>query len=76
MGEIKTTHRVKAQNIGQLLLRAILPLSILSVCLYLLSPHLRRNLLLKFPKQLAQIHWSAWSAASLLTLISLWTVGR
>jgi phosphatidylglycerol lysyltransferase len=70
------THRVKARNIGQVLLRAILPLSILSVCLYLLSPHLTRNLMLEFPKQLAQIHWSAWSAASLLTLISLWTVGR
>ena len=30
----------------------------------------------KFLKQLAPIRWSAWSAASLLTLISLWTVGR
>jgi hypothetical protein len=30
----------------------------------------------KFLKQLAPIRWSAWSAASLLTLISLWIVGR
>ena len=28
------THRVKARNIGQVLLRVILPLGILSVCLY------------------------------------------
>ena len=70
------THRVKARNIGQVLFRAILPLGILSVCLYFLSPHLTRNLMLEFPNQLAQIHWSAWYAASLLTLISLWTVGR
>jgi phosphatidylglycerol lysyltransferase len=32
--------------------------------------------MLEFSKQLAQIHWSAWSAPSLLTLISLWIVGR
>jgi len=32
--------------------------------------------MLKFLEQLAQIRWSAWSAASLLTLISLWIVGR
>jgi len=32
--------------------------------------------MLEFLKQLAQIHWSAWSEASLLTLISLWVLGR
>ncbi|MDG1103501.1 MAG: hypothetical protein P8N75_09045 [Ascidiaceihabitans sp.] len=41
-----------------------------------MSLHLTRNLMLEFLKQLAQIRWSAWSAASLLTLISLWIVGR
>jgi hypothetical protein len=32
--------------------------------------------MLEFLKQLAQIHWSVCSAASLLTLISLFIVGR
>jgi len=31
--------------------------------------------MLEFIKQLAQIRWSDWSAASLLTLINLWIVG-
>ena len=70
------THRIKARNIGQVLLRAILPLCILSACLSLLFPHLTRNFMLEFRKQFAEVRWSAWAAASLLTLISLWTVGR
>jgi hypothetical protein len=51
VGEIKMTQRIKARNIGQELVRAILPLSDLSACVYLLSPHLTRNLMLEFPKQ-------------------------
>jgi|TARA_B110000908_G_scaffold135477_1_gene160282 phosphatidylglycerol lysyltransferase len=70
------TYKVKARYLGQITLRAGLPLGVFTICVYWLTPHLTQNLFASFPSQLADIHWAAWTAAFALTAISLWTVGR
>ena len=50
------THKVKARYLGQITLRAGLPLGVFTICIYWLTPHLTQNLFASFPSQLADIH--------------------
>ena len=68
--------QIKAKYLGWVFLRAGLPLSALTISIYMLAPHVTYDVLAQFPGQLANIHLGAWAAAITLTFISLWAVGR
>lgn len=68
--------QAKTKYLGQICLRAGLPLSIFTLCAVVLAPQITQSVLAEFPDQLRAIPFGAWCAAIALTIISLWTVGR